>query len=64
MNELNELKLHPSFWTLHKKFWNEEFNKLNKDTGAKVINNPYCIEAREIEKKVISKIRQSLLTRA
>tara|TARA_Y100000588_G_C13939548_1_gene789409 strand:- start:230 stop:424 length:195 start_codon:yes stop_codon:yes gene_type:complete len=64
MNEISELKLHPSFWTLHKKFWNEEINNLDKSIADIIVNNPYSPEARRLNEKVIVRIKKSLLTRA
>tara|TARA_B100000809_G_scaffold205781_1_gene207676 strand:+ start:244 stop:438 length:195 start_codon:yes stop_codon:yes gene_type:complete len=56
----NELKLHPSYWKLHKQLWTEEFNDLDKEIAHRVINDPYSTEAKLLEKKVIIKIKQAL----
>jgi len=56
----NELKFHPSYWKLHKQLWEEEFNDLDKEIAHCVINDPYSVEAKLLEKKVISKIKQAL----
>jgi hypothetical protein len=57
----NELKLHPTYWTLHKKFWQEEYDNLDKEIAESVMLNPEGDEAWRLEKKVISKIKESLL---
>ena len=59
-----ELKLHPSYWVLHKKFWTEELNSLDSDIANIVMTKPYSVEAQSLEKKVTRKIKDSLLSRA
>jgi len=55
--------MHPSYWVLHKEFWTEELNNLNKDIADIVITSPYSAEAQELEKKVTRKIKAALLSR-
>tara|TARA_B110001454_G_C12362066_1_gene284719 strand:+ start:205 stop:393 length:189 start_codon:yes stop_codon:yes gene_type:complete len=57
----NELKMHPSYWVLHKKFWQEEYDVLDKDVATEVMRDPRGAEAYGLEKKVRSKIRESLM---
>jgi|TARA_B100000676_G_C18089393_1_gene858147 hypothetical protein len=57
----NELKLHPSYWTLHKKFWQEEYDNLDKEVANNVMQDPQGDAAWQLEKKVTSKIRENLL---
>jgi len=57
----NELKLHPSYWKLHKQLWTEEFNDLDKEIARNVISDPHGTEAKLLEKKVISKVKNVLL---
>jgi len=61
--QYKELKMHPSYWVLHKEFWTEELNNLNKDIADIVITSPYSAEAQELEKKVTRKIKAALLSR-
>jgi hypothetical protein len=61
---MKELKFHPAYWKLHKKFYNEELNKLDIDIADKVMREPFCEEARNLDHKVNIKIKKSLLTRA
>ena len=57
----SELKLHPSYWVLHKRFWQEEYDTLDKDVAAEVMRNPRGQEAYNLEKKVTFKIKEQLL---
>ena len=63
MQQYKELKMHPSYWVLHKEFWTEEFNSLDKDIANIVMTSPYSAEAQGLEKKVIRKIEDALLSR-
>jgi hypothetical protein len=60
----NEIKLHPSYWALHKKFWIEEFNTLDKGTGDKIMACPQSHEAKWLARRVNVRIKDSLLTPA
>ena len=60
----NEIKMHPSYWVLHKKFWIEEFNILDKDIGDKVMTYPQSPEAKWLNRRVNVRIKDSLLTPA
>jgi uncharacterized protein YdcH (DUF465 family) len=57
----NELKFHPSYWKLHKKFWTEEYNNLDSEIARVVVNSPHGTEAMLMEKKVTSKIKDALM---
>ena len=57
----NELKLHQSYWELHKKFWTEEYNNLDSEIARVIIDKPHGTEAQLMEKKVISKVKDVLL---
>ena len=57
----NELKLHPSYWALHKKFWQEEYDNLDKEVANNVMQDPQGDAAWQLEKKVTSKIKNNLL---
>jgi hypothetical protein len=57
---MKEIKLHPSYWVLHKKYWQEEYDNLDKFSASEVMSNPTGYPARNLEKKVIFKIRQNL----
>ena len=58
-----ELKLHPSYWVLHKKLWQKEYDDLDRETAAEVMSNPQSHPAILLEKKVNSRIKESFLTR-
>ena len=59
----NDIKLHPDYWELHKKYWTEEFNNLDNDISRMVVDNPYGAEAKILGKKVTSKIRDAMSQR-
>ena len=61
---MKELKFHPAYWKLHKKFYNEELNKLDVDIADTVMSKPHSDEAQQLERKVNGRIQKSLLTRA
>ena len=56
-----ELKLHPSYWVLHKKFWQEEYDSLDRDIAGEIMRSPKGALAYGLEKKVRFKIRESLM---
>jgi hypothetical protein len=56
-----ELKQHPHYWGLHKQIWTEEFNNLDYKAAAKVMDNPSCTEAEQMNIKVSLRIKDSLL---
>jgi len=48
-----------TYWELHKKLWQEEFDKLDKNIQRFVIDNPSSNEAKRLDDRVegiISKI--------
>jgi len=57
---MKELKLHPSYWVLHKKYWQEEYDNLDRNSANQVMVNPKGKEARDLEKKVTFKIHRDL----
>jgi len=59
-----ELKLHPSYWILHKKLWQKEYDNLDRETAAEVMSDPQSQSALILEKKVNIGIKESFLTRA
>ena len=46
---------------LHKKFWQEEYDNLDKEIAGSVMRDPKGEDAWRLEKKVISKIKEDLL---
>jgi hypothetical protein len=58
---MKELKLHPAYWKLHKKYWQEEYDVLDKAVANEIMRDPKCPAAISLEKKVIFKIRKNLL---
>ena len=59
-----ELKEHPRYWELHKRIWTEEFNNLESGLAAKVMDNPNCTEATQMNLKVFTRIKDRLLQHA
>ena len=53
--------MHPSYWVLHKKFWQEEYDDLDRDISDEIMRNPKGAEAYNLEKRVRRKIRENLM---
>ena len=49
-----------TYWELHKKAWQEEFDKLDADTQRYIINDSYSTEAKRLEERVDSIIAKEL----
>jgi len=64
MTKYKELKMHPLYWTLHKKFWQEEYDNLDKQSAAFVMKDPQGEEANILNRKVNTRIKEYLLTEA
>jgi|7_EtaG_2_1085326.scaffolds.fasta_scaffold394617_1 hypothetical protein len=47
-----QLKEHPKYWTLHKKIWEEEYDKLTADECKKIVDDPQGKDATVLEDKV------------
>jgi|TARA_R110000824_G_scaffold43218_1_gene126736 hypothetical protein len=60
----DEIKMHPSYWATHKKYWVEEFNTLDREIGDKVMAHPQSAEAKWLNRRVNVRIKDSLLTPA
>ena len=62
MTNIHELKLHPAYWILHKKFWIEELNTLDKVIAEQVIKFPHGEESKNLNRLVNRRIKEDLLT--
>jgi len=49
-----------TYWELHKKLWQEEFDKLDKNIQRHVIDNPTSNEAKRLDDRVDSVISEEL----
>ena len=63
-NIKRELKQHPSYWVLHKKFWQEEYDNLDRAIAERVVSDPKGREARMLEYQIHRRIKADLLQRA
>ena len=60
----DEIKMHPSYWATHKKYWVEEFNTLEKEISDRIMRHPQSPEAKWLNRRVNVRIKDSLLTPA
>ena len=56
-----ELRQHPRYWAVHKKFWTKEFNNQDSKTSRKIIDNPECVEARRLNHRVLVQVKNEIL---
>ena len=50
-----------TYWELHKKLWQEEFDKLDKNIQRHVIDNPASTESKRLDDRVDSLISTILM---